>query len=186
MDRVRVRVFAALAAIVTLAALAVATASHAPGDGVGLAASAAAQEVQAPDTTGAGLWAHMQRANFKQNWSTWPGKGKLYRGREPHGALLTTYLNGLAYDALTNKAGKMPAGAIIVKENYAPDSTLAATTVMYKVPEYNPEAGNWFWVKFLADGTVDMGGKAQGRVPMCIQCHGAQKSNDYVFTGSLK
>ena len=28
--------------------------------------------------------------------------------------------------------------------DYAPDSTLAATTVIYKVAGYNPEAGNWF------------------------------------------
>jgi hypothetical protein len=100
--------------------------------------------------------------------------------------LLTTYLNGPAYDALTAAAGVMPAGAIIVKENYMPDSTLAATTVMYKVPDYNPEAGDWYWVKFLPDGQVDGDGMAQGRVGGCIQCHGAKKNNDYIFTGSLK
>lgn len=186
MSRGIARLVTAIGAIGTLGALALAVPSDAPGDATSPATGGAAQMAQAPDTTGASLWAHMRRADFKRNWSTWPGKGKLYRGREPHGALLTTYLNGLAYDALTNKAGRMPAGAIIVKENYAPDSTLAATTVMYKVPGYNPEAGDWYWVKFLADGKVDGNGMAQGRVPMCIQCHGAQKSNDYLFTGSIK
>lgn len=185
MDLRGTRSLAALAAIGALGALAQADTSDAPEAEINLA-TAIAQEAQNPDTTGASLWTHLQRANFERNWSTWPGKGKLYRGREPHGALLTTYLNGLAYDALTNKAGKMPVGAIIVKENYAPDSTLAATTVMYKVADYNPEAGDWFWVKFLSDGKVDMDGKAQGRVPTCIQCHRAQTNNDYVFTGPLE
>lgn len=186
MNTGKARVVAAIGAVSALGVLAFAGTSDAPRDAIELGAGAAAQMVQDPDTTGASLWAHMRRADFKRNWSTWPGKGKLYRGREPHGALLTTYLNGLAYDALTNKAGRMPAGAIIVKENYAPDSTLVATTVMYKVADYNPDAGDWYWVKFLADGKVDRDGMAQGRVPTCIQCHGAQKSNDYVFTGSLK
>ncbi len=38
--------------------------------------------------------------------------------------------------------GPMPAGAIVVKENYMPDKKLAAITVMYKVAGYNPEVGN--------------------------------------------
>lgn len=144
------------------------------------------QQRQQPDTTGAAVWAYLKRVNYQKNWQTWPGKGKLYKGQEPHGMLLTTYLNDVAYDALTNKAGRFSPGAIIVKENYMPDSTLAAVTTMYKVAGYNPEAGNWFWVKHLADGSVDMNGMAQGRVAMCISCHGAKKDNDYIFTGALK
>lgn len=37
-----------------------------------------------------------------------------------------------------NGVGSMPSGAILVKENYMPDSTLAATTVMYKVDGFDP------------------------------------------------
>ncbi len=101
-------------------------------------------DAQQPDTTGAALWAHLNAVSYQANWQTWPGKGKLYQGKEPHGMLLTTYLNDVAYDALTNKAGLFPAGAIITKENYKPDSTLAAVTTMYKVTGYNAEAGNGF------------------------------------------
>jgi hypothetical protein len=100
--------------------------------------------------------------------------------------LLTTYLNDVAYDAVTNKARRFPVGAIIVKQNYAPDSTLAAVTTMYKVAGYNAEAGDWFWVKHLANGTVDGKGMAQGRVAMCIGCHQRRSDNDYVFTGSWR
>ncbi len=36
--------------------------------------------------------------------------GEYYTGNEPHGMLLTTYLNDLALDALTNAAGEMHVG----------------------------------------------------------------------------
>lgn len=148
-----------------------------------------AQQARAPalpDTTGAALWSYLQQVNYPSTWTMWPGKGRLYRGQEPHGMLLTTYLSPLAHDALTNRAGRFPANAIVVKENYGPDSTLAALTVMYKVAGYDTAHADWFWVKFLPDGSVDMNGMAQGRVDMCIGCHQAQAANDYIFTGSLK
>jgi hypothetical protein len=138
-----------------------------------------------PDTTAVAVWSHLQQVDYRANWQMWPGKERLYRGQDPHGALLTTYLNTVAHGALTARASSMPANAIIVKENYAPDSTLAATTVMYKVNGYNPSANDWYWVKFLPDGGVDGQGAAQGRVDGCIQCHGGQRANDYIMTGSL-
>ncbi len=134
-----------------------------------------------PDTTAEALWAHMEEAVYTENWTLWPDKGALYMGTEPHGMLLTTYLNDLALDAVTNKAGAMSAGAIVVKENYMPDSTLAAITIMYKSEGYNPDANDWFFVKRLADGTVE----ASGRVGMCQGCHAQVADNDYLFTGSL-
>jgi len=62
--------------------------------------------------------------------------------------LLTTYVNDLARDALTNGVSLMPAGAIIVKENYMPDSTLAAVTAMHKVSDYDPAHNDWYWAKW--------------------------------------
>jgi hypothetical protein len=140
----------------------------------------AAMDHAMPDTTATALWAHMEESGYT-GWATWPGKGKLYVGTEPHGMLLTTYVNDLAMDAITNRAGGMSAGAIVVKENYMPDSTLAAVTVMYKVAGYNPDFNDWFFVKRLADGTVE----ASGRVGMCQGCHAQEAGNDYLFTGSL-
>ena len=132
-----------------------------------------------PDTTAEALWAHT--AGYAEDWHVWPGKGELYMGTEPHGMLLTTYLNDLALDALTNKAGAMPVGAVVVKENYMPDSTLAAITIMYKSEGYNPDVNDWFFVKRMADGTV----AASGRVGGCTGCHSQVAANDYLFTGSL-
>ncbi len=30
---------------------------------------------------------------YKKNFELWPGKGEMYPGKEPHGSLLTTYVN---------------------------------------------------------------------------------------------
>lgn len=160
------------------------------GVGVTVAGRQAEPTMQAagPDTTGAALWAHLQQAKYQENWALWPGKGRLYTGQEPHGMLLTTYLNPAAKGALDGDAERMPAGAIVVKENYMPDSTLAAVTVMYKVPGYNADHNDWFFTKHLPSGELDKmpnGMAMQGRLPGCQNCHLAKKANDYLYTGQL-
>lgn len=136
------------------------------------------QEMALPDTTAQAVWNYLETADYAANWNMWPGKEPLYAGTEPHGMLLTTYVNDVASEALANWQQSMPAGAIIVKENYMPDSTLAAVTVMYKSPGFNPEHNDWWFLKRLADGTVE----AAGRVEGCQNCHGAARANDYIMT----
>ncbi|MBW6503228.1 cytochrome P460 family protein [bacterium] len=138
-----------------------------------------------PATSGKDLWGYLTKVKYQESFTLWPGKGKLYKGTEPHGALLTTYVNKTALDAIKGKKGTMPAGAIVVKENYMPDKKLAAITVMYKVTGYNPEGGDWFWAKYTPDGKIEAEGKS-GMANMCIGCHGKAKGNDFLFTGALK
>jgi hypothetical protein len=104
----------------------------------------------------------------------------LYQGIEPHGALLTTYVNDTAYNSVKSKKG-MADGSIIVKENYTPDKQLAAVTVMYKVKGYHPAEGNWFWAKYRPDGDIE----ASGKLESCIKCHSQRKANDYVMTEDI-
>ena len=141
-----------------------------------------------PAADGAALWSYMQQQNYASAWTLWPGKGTLYascdRARpecDAHGMLLTTYLNSAALNALTSHAGTMPPGAIIVKQNYMPDSTLAAITVMYKVKGYDAAHDDWFWLKVAPNDSV----LAEGQVGTCIGCHGGNASNDYIWTASL-
>lgn len=143
------------------------------------AAAPPAAQAQAPDTTEAAFWAYLQGENY-QSWQRWPGTEQLYPGTEPHGALLTTYVNPLAHDALTNGAPTMPEGAIIVKENYMPDSTLVAVTAMHKVPGWDPENNDWFWSKWDPEGVADPA--TQSRGGMCADCHGQQADADYLWT----
>ncbi len=141
-----------------------------------------------PDTTGAGMWAYLQEVAYRSNWQLWPDKGQLYPGQEPHGMLLTTYVNDAALGAVTTQAGAMPDGAIIIKENYRPDSTLAAVTVMYKRSGYNADHNDWFFTKHLPSGELDQtpdGMPMEGRLPGCQNCHLAVRANDYIFSSPL-
>ena len=177
----------ALAALCTMLLAACASEPDTPAEATAVQTTAAAADL--PDTTGAAVWAYLQEVDYRSSWALWPDKGELYTGQEPHGMLLTTYLNTTAMEALQGDAAVMPPGAILVKENYTPDSTLAAVTVMYKVTDYNPDHNDWFFSKHLADGALDTtpnGAPMEGRLAGCQNCHGAQQANDYIFTGNLQ
>jgi hypothetical protein len=135
-----------------------------------------------PEPTGATVWQHLQQEDYRQNWDLWPGTEALYEGSDPHGMLLTTYVNDIALQAITNQSGDMPDGAIIVKENYMPDSTFDAVTTMFKVDGYNSNHNDWFWVKQSPSGVVEVEGRAEG----CQSCHQAVAENDYLFTGPIR
>jgi hypothetical protein len=115
-------------------------------------------------------------------WEMWPGKGKMYKGTQPHGDFLTTYVNDAGLTAIRKMQGAMPDGSIIAKENYGPDRKFTGLSVMYKIKGFNPAASDWFWAKYNADGKA----LASGRVEGCIKCHDKMKDNDRVFTGILK
>lgn len=140
----------------------------------------------APPAEGKALWDYITKDSPYRGYQFWPGKMALYKGTMPHGALLNLYVNDSALRAVKSKAGVMPNGSIVVKENYMPDKTLAAVTVMYKVSGYNPEANDWFWAKYSPTGEIMEGGMAAGKVTMCIECHGMKKANDYLMTGDIK
>ena len=137
-----------------------------------LAACTSSAEPELPDTTSASLLAYLEDVDYQENWSLWPDSTEKYPGEDPHGALLTIRMNDAAFNAV---GGTMPAGAIIVKENYSPEGQLGATTVMYKSSGYNPDHNDWFWVKELADGSIEKEGKVMG----CQDCH--VDGTDYVW-----
>ncbi|KAA0257391.1 hypothetical protein FHQ18_10105 [Deferribacter autotrophicus] len=120
------------------------------------------------------LWSYIQKTNYT-SWKLFPGTTKLYKGQSPHGAFLTSYINDTGYNSLNKKTFK--SGTIIVKENYTPSEKLAAITVMYKIDGYNPEGGDWFWVKYTPKGEVQVSGKIKG----CITCHSDVKNYDWSF-----
>ena len=118
-----------------------------------------------------------------------------YEGTDPHGMILETF-----YSSATINGHK---GALIVKRNYGPKGVsvdevqkhpakhLGAITVMFKREKgYDPEDKDWFWVKFLPDGSLDknpkgmrLAGKvAKGADKGCIACHQAAGGDDFVFT----
>lgn len=134
-----------------------------------------------PDTDGRTLIELITTTQDYRQWPMFPGKEALYRGKHPHGAYLTTYVNPAAMAALENKKGQFPDGSIIVKENYSPEKELAAITLMYRRTGYNPEGGDWYWLKYAPDKTI----LAEGKIDGCINCHRAVQNNEWMFTGPV-
>ncbi len=52
---------------------------------------------------------------------------------------------------------------------------------MFKVSDYNPDDGDWFWVKYSPTGKADKFGKPKG----CVGCHGTRAANDFILVHEL-
>ena len=128
-------------------------------------------------------WDMMQADKYQETWALFPGKGKFYKGTEPHGMLLTTYVNKTAEDALKSGAKELPKGSILIKENYMPNKKLGAITVMNKTGDGKDD---WFWVKYNPDGSLAKKGDMAiaGKPGGCVGCHAASTSGVYnIMTG---
>lgn len=122
------------------------------------------------------------RESKYRNWAPFPGAnpGDLLL-RHPHGTHQETYVNRVA---AADPEG-LPPGAIIVQENFQKDQRkLVDVTVMCRLTGFDPEHGDWYWVKFRPDGTVVRDGETRlsGKVVSCIECHGRAAGGDFVFS----
>jgi hypothetical protein len=131
-----------------------------------------------PSSNGAALWSYITHVNPYQGYHFWIAKEGYYKGRDPHGAILRTFVNPQAYLDLKNGKPQFSNGAMIVKEGYTADFQPLMTVVMYKIKDYNPGANDWFWVKYSPDGKVEKEGKVEG----CIKCHSGAMAVDYAFS----
>ena len=119
---------------------------------------------------------------------------KPYEGTEPHGFVLETLYGTVTVNGHT--------GTAIVKRNYGPEGLTpdqvsddpsrkpAAVTVMFfREKGYDADNKDIFWVKYLADGSLDknpkgmmLAGKvAKGADAGCIACHSGADGGDYEF-----
>ena len=128
-------------------------------------------EMPEPDPTA--LWDYITKVSPYKEWSFWPDHQGMQPGRAPHGPFHKVYVNERA---LNSVRPPVQYGSIQVKESYNKAKELKAITVMYKVPGYNPEAGDWFWAAYTPDGKAKPFGKPAG----CIGCHGVRANNDFV------
>ncbi len=136
------------------------------------------------------LWDVMEASNLagENAIQTYP-----YEGIAPHGMMLQTFYSTGTINGTT--------GDLIVKRNYGPEGVtedevlldpakhLGAVTVMFRREAgYDADNQDWFWAKFLPDGSLDKNPKGMalaGRVAKgadvgCIACHSGV--DDYVFT----
>jgi hypothetical protein len=118
-----------------------------------------------------------------------------YAGTDPHGMMLETFY--------TRATVGDHDGALVVKRNYGPEGVtedevigdpaghLGAITIMFqREDDYDPDTGNWFYAKYLPDGTLDQnpvgmslaGLVGKGGDAGCIACHQNAGGDDYLFT----
>lgn len=133
------------------------------------------------------LWEIMQERNLA-------GEGAVqalpYPGTDLHGMMLETFYTDATIGGYT--------GTLVIKRNYGPKGVtvdqvlgnhkdhLAAVTIMFRrAKDYATETGNWFWAKYLPDGSLDQtseGTPIAGRAKGCINCHSSAKGQDYLYT----
>ncbi len=118
-----------------------------------------------------------------------------YEGTDPHGMMLETFYMKATIDGHS--------GALVVKRNFGPAGVeedavlnnpskhLGAVTVMFRREAgYDEDNKDWFWAKYLPDGSLDknpkgmmLAGKvAKGTDKGCIACHTGAPGGDYLFT----
>ena len=162
-----------------------------------MAAPLAAQDAapfggEAETAYAAELWQIMIDANLA-------GEGAImafpYPGTDPHGMMLETFYTKASVDGHD--------GALVIKRNYGPEGVsenevlsdpkthLGAVTIMFQREEgYDPDTNNWFYAKYLPDGTLDQnpaGMSLAGLVGKdadagCIACHQSASGDDFLFT----
>jgi hypothetical protein len=135
------------------------------------------------------LWAAME------GYDEWRLTTDVYPGQSPHGKFLRMYYNMVNVNGTSYH--------VIVKDNYGSmDATLedvvkdplghlmAVTVMVQREAGYDPDNNDWFWVKYMADGTVDKNDKgmamagrvAKGMEMGCIACHKAMaQGGDYLI-----
>lgn len=156
---------------------------------------------QAEDTaTAAALWQQMLAQNLVGDQLK---PAELYKGVQPHGLVL----ENLVSEAVLGDHK----GMLVVKRNYGPKgideatvannrwAALKAITIMFsREAGYDPDNQNWFYAKYLPNGSLDKNPKgvslagcvAKGAGPNgadggCIACHRAAPGDDFLYVTAL-
>jgi len=132
------------------------------------------------------------------DYTAWPMRSEISIGGSPHGAYVRLYYNTVHVGSDDDHYH------VIVKDNFGgpenptldevtadPEAYLGAITVMVqREPGYDSDNDDWYWVKYLADGSLDVnangvalaGRVAKGAETGCIACHTSAGRGDYLFT----
>ena len=133
--------------------------------------------------------------NGMEDYTDWKMVSGYYPGQSPHGKVLRLYYNvvnvdGMPYHVIVkdNFGGE---GITVEKASMNPKDYLAAVTIMVQREQgYDADNNNWFWAKYLPDGSLDKnaqdmmlaGRVAKGMNAGCIACHKKAGDNDYLFS----
>ena len=127
------------------------------------------------------LWQRVTVEESYSRYAFWPGHEGIRRAQFPHGSFHRIYINRVLYDTLPSERELLPAGSVVVKEQFNGDKKKQSISVMAKIEGYNPQAGDWFWASYGLDGRP----RVAGRVAGCIACHAGLKDNDYIMVRDI-
>lgn len=126
------------------------------------------------------LWAAMDGYSSWNQTTDWTGVQPHTTG---HGSAshVQIWLNDTANGAF---GSTVPDGGIVVKETYAAaDGEAQKIFAMEKIADYDADNGDWFYVRYSTDGTVDTAGEAA--VGGCAGCHNDASDVDRVWSASV-
>ena len=180
---------ACLAAAVVIVLL-VQSPAQPQGSGSSRAAPSRETRPPTPEEFYDSFWIYLNRTESPyKKWAGVPGKTGMQKGESPHGELTKTYLNKVAAEDFE----KLPLGAVLLTENYDKDKkTLKDITVMYRSKSADPKHNDWYWLRYLPNGSIartpDKEGKKPiaGKVASCIDCHTKAGGSDFVFSNDAE
>jgi hypothetical protein len=144
------------------------------------------------EATAEAVWAYLQGADYQQYWHPESfGAPGIHRSRPPHGPLIRVYVNRVAHQARPLGASPLPAGSVIVLEDYTSEPHLHGINVMAKIDGHRAATNDWAFFRFAPSGSVRVAdrdaylrNKTEGRG--CIHCHGrTADQTDYLFQPRL-
>ncbi len=125
------------------------------------------------------LWQELK--DVYPSWELYPGTTEKQEGASPHGMNVTIRYSGGDPAAPSD-------GLIVLKENFGEGGELGAVTVMRRVADFDPDNEDWFYAKYLPDGSLDQtpdGMPLAGAVEpepgaACRGCHRSAPGDDFL------
>lgn len=154
------------------------------GSGSSRSAPSRATRPQTPDEFYASFWNFIIKRGAAYNTWTVLSRGKTDDGiQNPHSTISKTYVDKTG----SADTADLPIGSILVREDYDAERNRTSISVMYRVKDYDKEHGNWYYLRYLEDGSLARanGKSVAGRVASCIECHTKAKGKDFVFSNDM-
>ncbi len=134
------------------------------------------------------LWRFIVRRQFPYTkWVAVPVKkfDQVPENDKAHGSNPMIYAN---LTAMLNPSSP-PFGSIFVVDDYADDGkTRSSVSIMYRAKGTDPEHNDWYWLRYLPNGSIARTDSAPGAKPIagkvksCIECHEKAGGKDLVFS----
>lgn len=152
-----------------------------------------------PGPVGADLFKYFTETDPYQQWDLFPVDSYPASLRTDYirpgthrffnGMIARTYINSIGAQALATGERTMPPGTIIVVERWVPEKGGSIGpedspdnhVVMYKIKDFDPENGDWFYLTVKGGEIGD-----EGKVAGCQSCHAKVQDNDFIYISSGK